>query len=224
MQRLDNGRENRLSSPIEYGEGRKMSKKRFADVSEMIDSVSDDSSFNEEIQKRIASRQIIKSLVAMRASQGVSQSAIADELGCTQSRISKIENGFDDDLSLRDFSAYARVLGREVHIHCPKRGEGLVDRVKYHAFQMRDALLSLVKLAHRDDKIVEGVAKLHVEAFLNIMHFLQETSSKLPPCPDSGQPYIRIVSCESEDDASESPGDERSSQKEGSVPFEAALS
>lgn len=173
-----------------------MTKKRFSNVSEMINSISDDTSFKQEFEDRLRSRQIVKSLIAMRVGGDISQSDVAKELGCTQSRVSKIENGYDGELRLRDLEAYAKVLGRDVQLLFSDRGMGLADQVKWHALGMRNALLRLVKLAHKDDEIVQGVARLHVEAFVNIMKFLQDTSSKLPPRPDNGKPYVRIVSSE----------------------------
>jgi len=199
MARLADGREDQLAGLESEGDGT-MSEGRYSNVSEMVDAISDDDSFKEQFKERLHSRQIIRSLVAERASQGVSQSDIADELGCTQSRISKVENGFDLDLSLRDLAGYAKVLGKELHFLSSERGYGLADRVKYHAFSMREALLQLVELAHKDDVTVRGVAKLHAECFVNVVKFLQETSSYLPPSPDDGEPYIRIVNCEDIDD------------------------
>jgi transcriptional regulator with XRE-family HTH domain len=189
------------------GKDRPMTNKGFASVSEMMADISADESFNAGFEERLQSRQIVKSLAAMRTAKGVSQEDIARELKCSQSKISKLESGTDAELQLRDLEAYGRVLGQQFQILVSKRAMPLAERVKYHAFGVRDAFMKLVRLAHKDDQIVQGVAKLHVEAFVNIMKFLQQTSSQLPPCPDSGEPYVRIATCESEPQA-DGDGDE----------------
>ncbi len=177
-----------------------MTDKRFASVSDMVGHISDDDAFKTGFEEQLQSRQIVKSLAAMRTAKGASQEDIANELGCSQSRISKLESGTDADLQLRDLEAYGRVLGQQFQILVSKRAMPLAERVKYHAFGLRDAFMKLVKLAHKDDEIVQGVAWLHVEAIVNIMRFLQQTSSQLPVCPDNGEPYVRIASfgCETQ--------------------------
>ena len=55
---------------------------------------------------------LIANLVATRQDQNLSQKALAEKLQCTQSAISKIENG--DDLNVSDLYAYAKALGYKV--------------------------------------------------------------------------------------------------------------
>lgn len=50
------------------------------------------------------------------ATQGLSQKDVALKLGCTQSRISKLESMTDADLRIGDLSKYAEVLGLELRI------------------------------------------------------------------------------------------------------------
>ena len=48
-------------------------------------------------------------LACMRLSAGITQEQMAVELGCTQSRISKLESGTDADLTLKDIRDYCHV-------------------------------------------------------------------------------------------------------------------
>lgn len=92
-------------------------------VSEALKVISGDETFAQRVEERLQSRRIIKSLIARRVSRGLSQSQIARELGCTQSRVSKIENGFDAELKLEELEAYAKALGCDVTLQFARREE-----------------------------------------------------------------------------------------------------
>ena len=65
----------------------------------------DDTGFVEELEEELSSRQVVRALFAMRSARNVSQAEIAAQLKCTQSRVSKIENGVDADLSVGELEA-----------------------------------------------------------------------------------------------------------------------
>ena len=48
--------------------------------------------------------------------RGLTQSQMAAKLRCSQSRISKIEDSHDADLSLGDIHAYARIVGLKLKL------------------------------------------------------------------------------------------------------------
>lgn len=173
-----------------------MSTQSFNSVSEMMEGVTDDTQFREAVKKRIRSRQIVKTLVAMRVSKGVSQLEVAKELGSSQSRVSKLEAGEDENLTFKELRAYLKALNQEVELVFAPRGLTLYERVKYYAFKMRDSIVEMVRLAKNDDQIVQGVAHAHVEILLNVARMLRQTSQQLPVCPDNGKPYINIADCE----------------------------
>jgi len=129
----------------------------------------------------------------MRATKGITQLEIAELLGTTQSKVSKLENGSDAELRFSELEAYAKATGSEITIIFSERGKSLADQVKHHAFAIRAAFLRLVELAKGDSDIAKGVAGLHVQAFRNINRFLQESAEKLPVCPENGKQYVRIA-------------------------------
>ncbi|TXT21071.1 MAG: DNA-binding protein [Planctomycetota bacterium] len=184
----------------------KMTAKEFRSVGEALENILEDKEAAEALRKQAYRRRVVKTLAALRAAKDVSQQDVANELGSTQSKVSKLENGFDSDVRFAELEAYAKAIGIEVTILFSKRGRSLADQIKHHAFCIRSAFLKLAELAHKDEKIAEGVAGLHMQAFHNINKFLQETSEKLPLCPENGQPYIRIAPCEDlvEDDEAKS--------------------
>ena len=89
-------------------------KAEYTSVAEMVRSVSDDPQFADEFDRRVNSRRLVKHLFALRSAEGLSQKDIADRIGCSQSRISKLESGNDDDLRLADLAAYLRALGLDL--------------------------------------------------------------------------------------------------------------
>jgi len=169
---------------------------RFGSVSQMIDAISGEDQLADSVKKRIAQRQIVKALFAMRSAKGIPQSSIAKALGCTQSRVSKIENGFDGDLTLSELEAYARTLEQDVCLVFFKRGSTAVDRVKMHAFQIKKELERMAEVAHKDETIAEAVAGFFGAAFFNLVKLVQAASRKLPK-RSNDEPYIHIGIAES---------------------------
>ncbi|HEY3965716.1 MAG TPA: helix-turn-helix domain-containing protein [Planctomycetaceae bacterium] len=164
---------------------------KFSSVTEMIGAISSDDHVADSVRKRIAQRQVVKALFAMRAAKGIPQSSVADALGCTQSRFSKIENGLDGDLSISELEAYARALDQDVCLVFRDRNSTAVDRVKMHAFQIKKELERMAEVAHKDESIAEAVAGFFGEAFFNLVKLVQRASNKLPK-RSNDEPYIHI--------------------------------
>ena len=166
--------------------------RQYASVSQMVDDLSEDVTFNEEVAQQIARREVVKRLFAVRTANGISQQEIAQHLGCSQSRVSKIENGEDSVLRLRELEAYAKALDCDVQILFKNRDATAVDDVKYHAFQIKRSLDRLAELGCRDEAVAQGVANFFGEAFFNLVKMLQDSASKLPSRPDDDAPYVHF--------------------------------
>jgi transcriptional regulator with XRE-family HTH domain len=167
------------------------SEKKFASVSQMADAISGGDQIAESVKKRIEQRQVVKTLLAMRSAMGVPQAKVAKALNSTQSRVSKLENGFDGALCLGELEAYARTLERDVCISLIPRNATAVDRVKMHAFQIKRELEQMAEFAHKDEGIAEAVAGFFGEAFFNLVNFVQAACGKLPK-RSNDEPYIHI--------------------------------
>ena len=59
---------------------------------------------------------LIDQLILARVAAGLTQAQLAAKLRCSQSRISKIEDSQDADLSLGDIHAYARIVGLKLQL------------------------------------------------------------------------------------------------------------
>ncbi len=86
-------------------------------ITEMArDLLSDDPEFVAEFELRLANRQLVKSLAVIRARAKLSQQELASKMGCSQSKISKIESGVDADLRFGDIEAYLKATSHEAKI------------------------------------------------------------------------------------------------------------
>jgi len=90
--------------------------KQYESVSAVVENLTDDKEFHDEFDREIGDKALAKALFAMRCSKGVSQEQMASKLGCTQSRISKLENSGVGGIRVGDLVAYARVLGLSASI------------------------------------------------------------------------------------------------------------
>ena len=118
-------------------------KKTYHSVPELVREMSETGSFADAFESRLAERKLVKELMVVRATQGLSQKDMALKLGCTQSRISKLESMTDAEFRIGDLAKYAQGLGLELTItlestdrsataRARKRGEAL-DTTREHS-------------------------------------------------------------------------------------------
>lgn len=166
-----------------------MKKTKYANVAQMVRATAD-APFADAFERRLHGRRIVKDLTVLRAGHGLSQGDVAEKMGCTQSRISKLESSKDFDLTLGDLAKYASAVGFRVGVVLEPKGSTTVSRVKRLAFQIKDELDRLAGLAQDDQKVAQGVAAFLNEAFFNLVKILQESAQKLPCHPEDGEPLI----------------------------------
>lgn len=154
-------------------------KKKFKSVAEMAQSLTKDNDFSKELEETIESKKIAKLLFSMRCSMNMSQEEMAQRLGCSQSKISKIEHSNNDELKVKDLIDYADILNLQLNINFASRQNPVVNRVKYHIGEIQKDLDYLTTIAKKDEKILEGVSNFCGEVLTNFLRMLQQTSSKL---------------------------------------------
>ena len=185
-------------------------------VDEVINNITNDTKFKDKVRKQIQDRQFVRMLTSMRVSKNLSQADIAREMGCDQPKVSKLENGFDDDLRLGDLRAYMKAMSSSAtFIVCDKdiEEQKVFDRMKFHAFGIRNCLQRMGELAKKDDSIAAGVARSFTEGFMEIARHFSEHAKQLPPRPEDGKPYISIFCDDSVATDGESLEDETLSKK-----------
>lgn len=154
--------------------------KQFKNVNELIQSLSEDESFKKDAIKQISENGVGKFLSFLRCNHRLTQKELADKIGCSQGRISKIESSKDDALSMKDFIDYGNALGLEVEIGFRSKNMKWVDMVKYHAFQMQKYLNRIVRVAKEDKALEEGALNFCFETLKNVPVLILNCMSKLP--------------------------------------------
>ena len=66
-------------------------------------------------------RELVRDLVALRASQGLSQTAVAERMGTSQPVVARLEAG-DLDSRISTLERYANAVGVELEIRLTERG------------------------------------------------------------------------------------------------------
>ena len=168
-------------------------KKTFNSVSAMLNECAgDDAALSAEFEQYMAERKLVKDLAILRSSHGLSQEELATKLQRSQSWVSKLEHGTDDDLRLGDLKAYMSALGLEFRPGAVKKGATLVDEIKMLSFAMREKLMRLAESAKEGDGLLGPVLSVFCSTFCNINKFLSQAAAKLPLGPDM-KPFISIV-------------------------------
>ena len=173
----------------EMNTGKKTGFSSVADLAKVA--FEDEPALVEELEAELSARQVVRALFAMRSARGVSQAEIASQLKCSQSRVSKIENGVDADLSVGELEAYAKALDCDVVLTFQKRHTTAADRVKQHAFAIKRELDDLARLAGDDSTLRKGVASFFGEAFFNIVRMISESAKSLP-VTNEDSPHVRV--------------------------------
>lgn len=155
-----------------------MSAKRHKNVVQQVREMADPD-FANRVERRISQRQIVKHLMALRAAKDISQEDIAKVLGCTQSKVSKLESSNDDDLSLGDFHGYVSALGMEMRIVLVPEEQSSIDEIKYHAFSIKRILDRLAQQSE-DYKSKLAFSQCIMETAYNIGRFIRDSAKKVP--------------------------------------------
>jgi transcriptional regulator with XRE-family HTH domain len=150
----------------------------------MVRDLSEDRAFAEEFAKRLSRRQLIKALTVLRTRAGLSQQDLAEELECTQSKVSKLESSDDADIRLGDLLAYTGAVGCEMRIFLVPERQKIVDEVKMHTFVIKRLLDKMVRLAGSEGAMTEAVAGFLEEAAFNLTHLVRQAAAALPGLPD----------------------------------------
>ena len=167
--------------------------KTYKSVSEMVKNLAGDKAFAENFEKEAANRILANALFNLRCSNGVTQKEMAERIGCTQSRISKLESSGADSIKVSDLVDYAKALDLCVTVTFHPEMNA-VEAVKFHAFEIKKHLEHLATLAHKDDGIFEGVSRFFSEAVHNLVTIVQMSAKKLPKKATEKRPILEVAS------------------------------
>lgn len=145
--------------------------KHFKNVEEMVKGLSVDKEFKKDALKELENKAIAKFLFTLRCEHNLTQKQLAEKLGCTQSKISKIESSRDNEIAIKDLLDYGKALNLQLGVGYRNTNIKIVDLIKYHAFKIKDYLEQLVELVKDDEDMAKEIMKFHLEAFANLRNF-----------------------------------------------------
>lgn len=123
-----------------------------------------DGMFHDELEGRPADDSVSRALSTLRCSRKLTQEELANRAGCTQSKISRIENSGNDRLKLDDLAMYARAFNMQVSIDFAPESSS-ADAAERLARQIRNGLDNVAERVQREGAADEGAKKAY-EAFL----------------------------------------------------------
>lgn len=144
----------------------------------MIKDSTEDKEMVQSLEDLINSKQISKTLFALRCRANMSQSDVAKKMNCSQGKVSKIENAGDTDLTIHDLVQYCSAVSMRLEIGFSDERMTMVDQVKYHYFRLRKYLDNMREMARGDETMEKGVESFTKEAFMNISFGLLECVQK----------------------------------------------
>jgi transcriptional regulator with XRE-family HTH domain len=153
--------------------------KTYDSVTDLAAAMGASAEFTKKLANELARRTIVDHLIALRGAKGFSQKDIADRMGCTQSKVSKLESSDDGDLKIDDLRQNASAIGLNMGLFLAERQLRALDRIKFHAFQIRNELSRLVELAKGDSSITDGVAHVHGETCFNVVKLIGKSLEAL---------------------------------------------
>jgi transcriptional regulator with XRE-family HTH domain len=137
-----------------------------------------------EVQSKMseieAATTVVEQLSLLRQMAGLTQEQMAPLLGFnTQSAVSKLECGLDDEVTIGQIRKYVEVSGERVGVLFGKPFNH-VEAVKAHAFGIKKHLSSLATLAHKGDDLKTEIEAFFGEAFFNILTILSQCQAEMP--------------------------------------------
>jgi len=153
--------------------------KKYKSIKDLVEGLSESQEFKENIKNEILSRSLAKYLFTLRCENNLTQKELSDRVGCSQSRISKIEGSYDKDITLSDLFDYGEAFNLQLELGYRNKNAKIVDLVNYHIFRIKEYLNALTNIAKGDKSIDKGVFTFFEETLYNMIDLVTENLSKL---------------------------------------------
>ena len=151
----------------------------YASVDEMLRGEKVSADIVTGVRKLNNETRFTRMLAALRVKARLTQAEMGEKLGRTQSAISKLESGRDEELTLADIRDYSKVLNERIGlVFGPPMNH--VEAIKAHALVMRERMLALAKIAQQDGQLEREVQAFFGEAFFNILTILATCQQQMP--------------------------------------------
>jgi len=155
----------------------KLEPRRFRSVTEMVDAVVTDKAAATRIKTAIDDRRLCRLLLVLRCRADLSQEELAERMGCSQSQISRMENGKDAAVSVADLLAYAKALKLDVHLDfAPHRTA--VQRMAFYVHCLKEEIERIGNLVRGDVEAEKDSVRFFGDQARGLADILSQTVSR----------------------------------------------
>jgi len=167
--------------------------RRYASVEDLMKGEGISSEVQSKVAKLKGESMVTLCLARMRQQAGITQEQMAEQLGITQSAVSKLESGIDDELSLAQVRQYSNITRHRIELMIGKPPTH-VEAVKQDALGIKYHLECLARIANQHDELEKEIEAFFSDAILNILGILAKCTSDLPNFgkSDSGEFLIDV--------------------------------
>jgi transcriptional regulator with XRE-family HTH domain len=171
----------------------KPSGRKYASVDELLSG----EELSQEVRTKVSElrneTRVVLQLAKLRQMSGITQEDMAKHLGITQSAVSKLETGRDEDVTLREMREYARVTDQRIAVMF---GKPLThtEAIKIHANGLKERLEALAKIANQNAEFQSEIKSFFGEAFYNLFNIMAGCNDMLPAGNHDVEIEIKIVS------------------------------
>ena len=153
--------------------------RRYTSVTALMKGENISQNVQKEVKELFAKTAVVRRLVELRHRAGLTQAELANRLSRTQSAISKLESGRDEELTVKEIREYVQATDQRIGLMFGKPMNH-VEAIKEMAFGIKSRLLALAKLANRDGELEKEIQGFFGEAFFNILSILSECQGAMP--------------------------------------------
>ncbi len=165
--------------------------KQHASVLEMVQDTCEPE-FAAEFEDHLNRHTISKVLTVLRCRKEMTQAQVAEEMGCGQAKVSKIERSADKNLGLGDIADYLGAVRQDMMIIFAPVGADGADHIRFHVNAIGHHLDHLAKLAGTHRAIGGGTEAFAVENIRGLIALVGSSLDQLPHRePEVGSP-IRV--------------------------------
>ena len=133
--------------------------------------------------ERMRARPLVKILTATRVKHDLTQKEVAARMGCSESKVCRMESAIDADLSFGDILAYAKAVDLNLSLFFDDSTLPNATRIKHCVSEIASMLKHLTELAREDDEddtMRNAINRFQVEVLMNFLIKYKESGAAIP--------------------------------------------
>ena len=158
-------------------------------VAEMARTLGCEAETAELVLEDVRARTLTRGLTLARMKHDLTQKELAARMGCSESKVCRMEAAADADLNFGDILAYANAVGLELSFLFDDTTLPNATRIKHCVCKVASMLKHLTDLAAEDDednKIRNAINAFQVEVLMNFLIKYRESGAAIPSLVVSG--------------------------------------